>query len=59
MNITAYKSPDSNEFSIIAVNGGATDQEITFELDNFPAGTSSVVGYRTSASENQRLLDPN
>ncbi len=57
-NITAYKNPVNNEFSIVAVNSGATEQEITFQLNDFPAGTKAVVGYRTTASENQKRLDP-
>lgn len=57
-NITAYKNPTSNEFSIIAVNSSTTGQEVAFKLDNFPAGVKAVVGYRTTASENQKRLDP-
>ncbi|NOV03897.1 carbohydrate-binding protein [Paenibacillus planticolens] len=57
MNVSAYKNPKNNEFAIIAVNSGTENQTVSFKLDNFPAGTSSVVGYRTSASENQKLLD--
>lgn len=58
MNISAYKKPDNNEFSIVAVNSGKEDQILTFELNNFPADTAAVVGYRTTASENQKLMEP-
>lgn len=58
MNISAYKNPANNEFSIIAVNSGVSNQVVNFKLDHFPAGTASIVGYRTSASENQKLIEP-
>ncbi|MZQ83010.1 carbohydrate-binding protein [Paenibacillus sp. 5J-6] len=58
VNISAYKNPANNEFSIIAVNSGAANQVVNFKLNHFPTGAASVVGYRTSASENQKLIEP-
>jgi len=58
LNISAYKNSETDDFSIIVVNSGATSQQVTFDLESFPAGASAIVGYRTSASENQKLLDP-
>ena len=63
LNITAYKKAN-NDFYIVAPNGrymrndpAPQDRLITFELDGFPA-VSAVVGYRTSASENLKKLEP-
>jgi len=58
MNITAYKEPVTEKYAIVAVNKNQTDQELQFNLNNFPTGTTAVVGYLTNASENQKKMDP-
>ncbi|WP_129669771.1 glycoside hydrolase [Phytoactinopolyspora endophytica] len=54
---TAYKDPETGNFTIVAVNNSPSDQTIRFDLEGFPAGTRSVAPYRTSASENLEKLD--
>ncbi|MCG5102491.1 glycoside hydrolase [Oceanobacillus alkalisoli] len=55
--ITAYKEPDTGNFTLVAVNNSTEDQTITFELEDFPKAVESLVPYRTSASENLKKLD--
>jgi glucuronoarabinoxylan endo-1,4-beta-xylanase len=56
--LTAYKDPQTEDFTLVAVNNSEEDQALHLDLDGFPADLDSVVGYRTSASENMLKLDP-
>ncbi|NDL57068.1 glycoside hydrolase [Phytoactinopolyspora mesophila] len=56
--VTAYKDPETENFTVVAVNNGTDDHTIRFDLDGFPADVDAVVPYRTSASENLKKLDP-
>lgn len=56
--VTAYKDPEKGNFSIVAVNNSPDAARITLNLDGFPAGSDSLVPYRTSASENLKKLQP-
>ncbi len=55
--VTAYKEPDTDNFTVVTVNNSEEDQTITFDLKDFPTGTKAVVPYRTSGSENLKKLD--
>ncbi|WP_237648652.1 glycoside hydrolase [Sediminibacillus terrae] len=55
--VTAYKDPQTDNFTIVAVNNSDQNQEITFDLEGFPGDAEAVIPYRTSASENLEKLD--
>src|SRR5690625_3926535 len=55
--VTAYKDPETGNFTIVAVNNSTESQTITFDLEGFPQTVGAVVPYRTSASENLKKLD--
>ncbi len=57
VTVIAYKNPANDDFSLVVTNEGA-DVTLDFTLQDFPAGTDGVVGFRTSASENQKKLAP-
>ncbi len=57
VQITAYKDPETNNFSIVATNNKDTKQEITLKLDQFPEKIKELVPYRTSGNENLKKLD--
>ncbi|MBW7454777.1 cellulosome protein dockerin type I, partial [Paenibacillus sepulcri] len=54
--VTAYKDPQTGNFSIVAVNNDSGPQTITFDLQDFPGGVDAVVPYRTSPNENLKKL---
>src|SRR5699024_5862670 len=56
--VTAYKDPETDNFTIVAVNNSEEDQTITFDLDNFPKDVNTIIPNRTSSSENLKKLDP-
>jgi glucuronoarabinoxylan endo-1,4-beta-xylanase len=56
--VTSYKDPKTGNFSIVAVNKNQDAVNITLKLDGFPAGTTTLVPYRTSAGENLKKLQP-
>ena len=55
--ITAYKEPNTENFTIVAVNNSSQDKTISFDLNSFPEAVDAMVPYRTSASENLKKLD--
>lgn len=55
--VTAYKDPQTDNFTIVAVNNNSETETITFDLQGFPEDTDAVVPYRTSPSENLKKLD--
>ncbi|WP_051428318.1 glycoside hydrolase [Bacillus sp. J33] len=55
--VTAFKDPETGNFTIVAVNNSSETRKISFKLNDFPDGTNAVVPYRTSASENLKKLD--
>lgn len=54
--VTAYKDQSSGKFAIVAINDGGQDQNISFNLKDFPK-FKAVVPYRTSAQENLAKLE--
>ncbi len=59
INLSAYKDPTTGEFKIVVVNTGDEDRTLSFNFaEDFPLNTTAAIGYRTSASENQKRLDP-
>lgn len=58
VNVTAYKDPETDEYKIVAVNSGSDERTVKFTFDeDYPLTGSRVVGYRTTASENQKRMD--
>ncbi|MDR1134950.1 MAG: InlB B-repeat-containing protein [Clostridiales Family XIII bacterium] len=55
-NVTAYKSPDGNDFAIVVLNESNADQSISITLDGNSATT--LIPYRTSDRENMKQLAP-
>lgn len=62
VNATAFRdsgaAADNKDYKVIVVNNGSNDQEVTVSLKDLGVDGGSVVGFRTSASENQKKLDP-
>ncbi len=56
VQITAYKDPSTDNFTIVAVNNQPTEQQLELKLDNFP-NTKELIPYRTSGNENLKKLD--
>lgn len=54
--VTSYKDPKTGNFTIAAVNKNQDAARITLKLDGFPAGTNTLIPYRTSANENLKKL---
>ncbi len=54
-NVTAYKSADGKDFSIVALNEDNQAHTITITLSGNSA--TSIIPYRTSNSENMKRLD--
>ena len=53
-HVSAYKSPDGKDFSIVILNEDIVDHTITIKLDGHSA--DKLLPYRTSDSENIRIL---
>ena|GEM_PF-5788386 len=53
-NVTAYKSADGKDFSIVALNENSEAKTITIKLDG--SSVNKIVPYRTSNYENMRML---
>lgn len=57
---TAFKDPQTDQFTVVMVNENAHDVTLDLELDGFPLPEhrpTSLAVYRTSASENMVRLD--
>ncbi|MDR0570359.1 MAG: S-layer homology domain-containing protein [Clostridiales Family XIII bacterium] len=54
-NVTAYKSADGNDFSIVALNEDNVSHSVTIRLNG--NGATKLVPYRTSDRENMRKLE--
>lgn len=54
--ITAFKEPNTGNFTIVAVNNNALESVVSFDFEGFPDNIAEVVPYRTSAEENLKKL---
>ncbi|MDR2670752.1 MAG: InlB B-repeat-containing protein, partial [Oscillospiraceae bacterium] len=57
-NVTAYRSADGKDFSIVALNEDSADHTVTINLENYGGNATKIIPYRTSDRENMRRLEP-
>jgi len=56
VRMSAFKSPDSNELTIVIINLANSDKNLTLDVNGFSPDSSEI--YRTSETENTAYIGP-